>query len=177
LILFGGLLTVLLNINQFTALINSQNELTADAMIALQSINKAMLGAGYVGCRPLSNLVIINNSEQPLLTLSRNNRLQLFHRDKTHWNEIPPPILSNNQLAETDAFITRGLNTNADFMLEPMQNKQELIIPKSLSLKANSTLIVTDCSAGDLFTAAEVITQRRQTRIKTSKPLPYTNMH
>ena len=128
------------------------SRLQENGRFALYTLARELRMAGYSGCANLSKIPINNITGNSTLDFTRP--IEGFEGSSGTYSPSLPANLTGLPINNSDVIVVRSASPQGVQVRQPMnQETNPLLVYDRLGLSAGDTVIVTDCSVGDIFTA------------------------
>ncbi|MDD2761111.1 MAG: PilW family protein [Methylomonas sp.] len=163
--LLGGVLQVFVNSKQTYRMQENLSRLQESGRFAMELISNDLRMAGYVGCASLGAVKLTidadpkadedkgSNTNPKLTDFSNSTAITGDDNVAADWNAS---ACSGSCVADTDAVTVQYAGTCGGYLIGNMgTDNANIQIPEnnSCGVKANDTLLISDCSAADIFIA------------------------
>jgi type IV pilus assembly protein PilW len=162
LLLMAGVGQIYISSKQTYRLQDAQSRMQENARYALELLSNDIRIAGYSGCANLNSITPNVIANPPIIALTATSALSGYNASGSSWNPALSSTLSGLSkppLAGTDAItvqFSQGCGTHLKGNMSAVSDGIPIMAPNTCSISAGNALMVSDCTAADVFRATSV---------------------
>lgn len=164
LVLLGGVVQVYIGNKQTYRIQDQLGRLQENARYAMYLLTNELRSAGYQGCASLDSvtpnvIALTDPDSEDSLTESVTNAMTGYHYAGSTWSPVLPAPLTSLPLAGTDVFASYKTESCGAYLNGNMSSQNanvQVLASNTCGLVANDAIVISDCSAVDIFRATNV---------------------